>query len=669
MDPVLDRLCVNTLRLLAADMVEEAQTGHPGTPMGVAPVAYVLWTRFLRHNPCQPHWADRDRFVLSNGHASALLYSLLHLTGYGLTLDDLKHFRKTHSPTPGHPEIHATPGIEITTGPLGQGVASAVGMAIAEAHLAAEFNKPETPEIVNHYTYVLCSDGDMMEGITSEAASLAGHLGLGRLICLYDSNQVTIEGPTSLTFSEDVPLRYQAYGWHVQQVEDGNDLDAVEAAIHRAQAETGRPSLIQVRTVIGYGSPARMGKSVAHWGALGEDELRATRDYLGWDGYDHFHVPPQVADHFGKAINAGEKWMAEWQERFSQYAAKYPIEAAEFQRRMAHMLPEGWENCLPRFAPSESGEPVRLSDGPIINAIASVLPELVGGSGDLATNTQALIKSSGDFEANHYANRNFRYGIREHAMAAITNGMALHGGLRPFCATFLVFSDYLRPSLRLAALTGAPSIFLFTNDSIGLGEDGPTHQPVEQIASLRAMPNLTVIRPCDSNEAAEAWKVALNNQQGPTCLLLSKQPVPILDRSVYASAEGLQRGAYILCEAASGDPQALLIGTGSEVHLALQAQKLLSQNGVRARVVSMPSWDLFQKQSQEYRQQVLPPMVKARVAVEAGASLGWERWVGESGRIIALDHFGASGSAQDLFQEYGFTPLAIADAVLEMLCC
>jgi transketolase len=662
----LDRLCINTLRLLAADMIEEAQTGHPGTPMGVAPVAYVLWTRFLRHNPCQPHWAGRDRFVLSNGHASALLYSLLHLTGYGLTLEDLKRFRKTHSLTPGHPELHATPGIEITTGPLGQGFASAVGMAMAEAHLEAEFNRPDAPKIVDHYTYVLCSDGDMMEGVTAEAASLAGHLGLGRLICLYDSNHVTIDGPTSLTYSEDIAMRYRAYGWHIQEVEDGNDLDAVEAAIRQAQAETSRPSFVIIHTLIGFGSPARQGKAAAHWGAFGEAELRATRDNLGWMTYEHFYVPPEVARHFGTALASGESWSLAWDRDYRLYAEKYPAEAAEFQRRMARQLPNGWEACLPHFAASAAGEPVRLSDGPIINSLAPVLPELLGGSGDLSTNTQALVKSSGDFEAGQYANRNIRYGIREHAMAAITNGLALHGGLRPFCATFLVFSDYMRPSLRLAALTGAPSIFLFTNDSVGLGEDGPTHQPVEQIASLRAMPNLTVIRPCDSNEAVEAWKAALNNLQGPTCLLLSKQPVPVLDRTVYAPAEGLQRGAYVLSEAAS-HPQAILIGTGSEVHLALQAQKLLAGQGIHARVVSMPSWELFQKQSLEYRARVLPPAVKARVSIEAGASLGWERWVGEAGRVIGLDHFGASGAAQELFAEYGFTAEAVAGAVVEML--
>ena len=663
----LDTLCVNTLRLLAADMVEEAQSGHPGTPMGIAPVAYVLWTRFLKHDPSQPKWVDRDRFILSNGHACALLYSLLHLSGYKISLEDLKRFRKTDSRTPGHPEIHATPGIEITTGPLGQGFASAVGMSMAEAHLASEFNLKDSPKIVNHYTYVLCSDGDMMEGITSEAASLAGHLGLGRLICLYDDNQVTIEGSTNLTFSEDVIARYNAYGWHTQRVDDGNDLQAVEHAINEAKLETTRPSLIQVRTLIGYGSPARQGKAVAHYGALGESELRATRAALRWDNLEHFYIPAEVSDYFKQAISRGNQFSSEWESDFQQYAKAHPEKTSEFIRRMEGRLPEGWEGDLPRFDPSETGEATRMATSPIINSISTRLPELLGGAADLAPNTQTLMKNSGDFCANDYAARNIHFGVREHAMAAALNGMALHGGVRPFGATFLVFSDYLRPSLRLAALTGAPAIFLFTNDSIGLGEDGPTHQPVEHLMNLRAIPNLTLIRPCDSNESVEAWKYALVNHTGPTCISLSRQPVPILDRNYYAPAEGLQQGAYILSEAKGGDPQVILIGTGSEVHLAISAQKVLSGEGIRTRVVSMPSWELFYKQTREYREQVLPPNIRARISIEAGTSLGWERWVGDAGRIIALDQFGASGEGKEIFAKFGFTTESVVSAVLKMI--
>ena len=658
----LDRTCINTLRLLAADMVEEAQSGHPGTPMGVAPVAYVLWTRFLRHNPRQPGWVDRDRFVLSNGHASSLLYSLLHLTGYDLSLEDLKRFRKLHSRTPGHPEMHSTPGIEITTGPLGQGLASAVGMAMAEAHLAAEFSRPGAPEIVGHYTYVLCSDGDMMEGVTAEAASLAGHLGLGRLICLYDFNQVTIDGPTHLSFSEDTAGRFRAYGWHVQVVEDGTDLDGVEAALQAAQAEERRPSLIVVHTVIGHGSPARAGKAAAHFGALGEAELRATRDALGWGSYEHFAIPPEVSAHFCQAVERGQRWTTDWEARFREYAAHFPHEAAEFRRRMAGELPAGWEDALPQAAPSPVGEPTRFSTGKVVNALAAVLPELIGGSADLAVNTQVLMSASPDFEADCPLGRNIHFGVREHAMAAACNGMALHGGLRPYCATFLVFSDYLRPSLRLAALTGAPTIFVFTNDSIGLGEDGPTHQPVEQLAALRAMPNLTLLRPCDSAEAFEAWKVALENRAGPTCLALSRQAVPELDRTRLAPASLLRCGAYILAEASGELPRVILIGTGTEVHLALEARALLEGRGVPTRVVSMPSWELFTRQEAAYRSLVLPPAVRARVAVEAGSSFGWERWVGDGGRVVALDQFGASASAAELYEEFGITAQAVVEA-------
>jgi transketolase len=664
MDKNIEKLCVNTFRMLAADMVEAAQSGHPGTPMGISPLAHVLWTRFLRFNPKKQDWPDRDRFVLSNGHASTLFYSLLHLFGFGLSLDDLKQFRQLGSSTPGHPEKHFTPGVEITTGPLGQGLSSAVGMAMAEVRLASEFNKPDFPSIVDHYTYVFCSDGDLMEGVTSEAASLAGCLKLGKLICMYDDNSVTIEGPTNITFKEDVAKRYEAYGWYVQKVADGNDMTAIENAIRNAQKETGRPSIILIKTVIGFGSPSRQGKSSAHYGAFGEEELKAIRKSLGWEYEEPFTIPEQVYTFYERIAEKKSNEYADWEKGFESYSTKYPHLAKEFTRRFSGELPAGWEEHLPVFAADKVGSPTRMANSDIINGLAGAVPELIGGSADLAPNTQTLFKDDKNFYPDDFLGRNIRFGVREHAMMAVVNGMSLHGGLKPYCATFLVFADYMRPSLRLAALSGASPVVLFTNDSIGLGEDGPTHQPIEQLAMLRATPNLTLIRPCDSNETVIAWKYALENNSGPTCISLSRQPLPILDRKKYASEDGLYKGAYIISEAKNGKPKAIIIATGSEVHLALEAQEILEKEKIAVRVVSMPSWKLFQSQSNEYQESVLPEMIEARIAVEAGASFGWERWVGRKGKIIAIDEFGVSGKGEEVFAKFGFTTDNIGNDVI-----
>jgi len=662
----IDTLSVNTLRFLALDAVQQAQSGHPGTPMGIAPMAYVLWNRFLRHSPANPEWVDRDRFVLSSGHASALLYALLHLTGYDLPLDEVKNFRQWGSRTPGHPELHNVPGVETTTGPLGQGFANAVGMAIAEAHLGAIFNKPDTPEIVDHHTYVVLSDGDLMEGIASEAASLAGHLRLGKLIALYDDNQISIEGSTEITFSEDRLKRFEAYGWSVQKVEDGNDLDSIETAIWNAQLEKHRPSIIAVRTEIAFGAPTMQGKASAHAGAFSDKEVVAAKEALGWPSQEPFYIPDEIRAHFRNAVKVGEAHEIRWRERLDAYKKKYPKEAAEFQRRMRGELPEGWETQLASFAPDSVGDATRMATGAVLNALAPVIPELMGGSADLAPATQTLIKDSNDFGPGHYAARNLRFGVREHAMAGIVNGLALHGGIRPYGATFLVFYDYMRPAIRLAGMMKLPSIFIFTHDSVGLGEDGPTHQPIEQIFGLRSVPNLTCIRPCDQNEVVEAWRIALKNQDGPTCILLTRQPLPILDREIFPPANRLERGAYTLSDTGDGDPDMLLLGTGSEVHIALEAKKHLDEQGVRARVVAMPSWELFMKQSDRYRESVLPSAVRARVAIEAGSTLGWERWIGLDGAVIGLDHFGASAPWKKLYQEFDLTPEYVVQTALKV---
>jgi transketolase len=652
----LDQLCVNTIRTLAMDAVQKANSGHPGMPMGMADVAYVLWTQFLKHNPANPAWPNRDRFVLSAGHGSMLLYSLLHLTGYDLPLEQLQQFRQWGSHTPGHPEYGDTPGVETTTGPLGQGFANGVGMALAERLLAAEFNRPDF-EIVDHYTYAIVSDGDLMEGISHEAASLAGHLGLGRIIFLYDDNKITIEGGTALTYSDDVRQRFDAYGWHVLDV-DGHDRAAVAEAIRLARAERARPSILICRTHIGYGSPNRQDSAKAHGEPLGVDEVRLTKEVLGWPADAQFLIPDEVLAHFRQAIDQGAGSEAAWQALFTRYEKAYPDLAAEWKRRLASELPAGWEETLPDFAPDEGPIATRAAGGKVMTSIASVLPELVGGSADLHPSTKTYLSSYAAVKNGEYGGRNLHFGVREHAMAGILNGMALHGGLRPYGSTFLVFADYMRPSVRLAAIMRLPIIYVFTHDSIFVGEDGPTHQPVEQAASLRIIPGLTVIRPADARETAAAWRTVVEHRDGPVALLLSRQKLPILAE---ADADGVASGGYVIADA--DNPQLLLIASGSEVGVALEAQKLLAKEGVSARVVSMPSWELFEAQPEDYRDSILPPEITARVAVEAGVPFGWERYVGTEGEIIAVNRFGASAPYQVLAEEFGFTAKAVAARV------
>jgi transketolase len=651
--PDLDRLCINTIRFLAADAVQQAKSGHPGLPMGAAPMAYVLWTRFLRHNPANPAWPDRDRFVLSAGHGSMLLYALLHLTGYELPLDELRRFRQWGSRTPGHPEYGLTPGVEATTGPLGQGLANAVGMAIAERHLAQRFNRPGHT-VVDHHTYVICSDGDLMEGVAAEASSLAGHLGLGRLIVLYDDNQVSLAGRAALSFSEDVCGRFEGLGWHTESVADGNDLDAIDTAVRKARAETARPSLVAVRTVIGYGAPKKAGSHEAHGEPLGEDELRGAKHALGWPAEPMFWLPEPAVARFRQAVDAGARAEAGWRARLDAWRRAFPDLAAEWDEGLARSLTPGWDGDLPRFPP---GTPVATRDasGAVLGAVSPRLPHLVGGDADLAPSTKTLVKGAGSFLRDTPGGRHLHFGVREHAMGSIANGVTYHGGLLVFCGTFFVFSDYMRAAVRLAALSELPVVYVWTHDSIGVGEDGPTHQPVEHLASLRAMPNLVVIRPADATETVVAWQVALARRHGPTALVLTRQKVPVLDRAVYAPAEGLRRGAYVLADAAGGPPELVLIGTGSEVHLVLAAQAALAQGGIRARAVSMPSWELFLAEPPEYREAVLPRAVPRRLAVEAGATLGWERWVGADGAVVGLDRFGASAPGETVLRELGFT--------------
>ncbi len=649
----LDALCINTIRFLAADAVQKAKSGHPGLPMGAAPMAYVLWTRFLRHNPADPAWPDRDRFVLSAGHGSMLLYALLHLTGYALPLEEIQRFRQWGSRTPGHPEYPLTPGVEATTGPLGQGVGNAVGMAIAERHLAARFNRPGQT-IVEHYTYALCSDGDLMEGVAAEAVSLAGHLGLGRLICLYDDNLVSLAGKTALSFSEDVVRRFEGYGWHSLVVPDGNDLGAVDKAMREAQAEADRPSLVAIRTVIGYGAPRKQGTHEAHGEPLGEDELQGAKQALGWPLEPAFHLPPEAVARFREAGPRGARWQADWQARFDAYAAAHPDLAAAWRDGQAGRLTPGWDAALPTFA-ADTPTATRDASGALLAAISPRLPALIGGDADLAPSTKTLVKGAGSFQRGSPEGRHLHFGVREHAMGAIANGIAYHGGLIVYCGTFFNFSDYMRPAVRLAALSELPVVYVWTHDSIGLGEDGPTHQPIEHLASLRAMPNLTVIRPADASETVVAWRVALGRRHGPTALVLTRQKVPGLDRGVFASAEGVARGAYVLVDAAGSTPELILIGTGSEVALVVAAQTLLAKEGVRARAVSMPSWELFQAQPAAYRETVLPPMVRRRLAVEAGSTFGWERWIGPEGAVIGLDRYGASAPGEVNMRELGFT--------------
>jgi len=657
--PDLDRLCVDTIRTLAMDAVQAANAGHPGTPMALAPLAYVLFTRHLRHNPRQPGWPDRDRFVLSAGHASMLLYASLHLAGYDLSLEEIKNFRQWGSRTPGHPEHGLTPGVETTTGPLGQGFANGVGMAIAEAHLAAQFNRPGHV-LVDHRIYAIVSDGDLMEGISHEAASLAGHLRLGKLIYLYDDNHITIEGATDLAFSEDVAQRFTGYGWHVQRVADANDLAALDAAIRAAQAETARPSLIIVRSHIAWGSPHKQDTAEAHGSPLGAEEVALTKAAYGWPTDAKFLVPDEVRAHFGGCVPRGEKLQAEWEARRVAYEKAFPDLAAAWRAALSAQLPAGWERSLPAFRPEDGSAATRSWSQKVINALAPVVATLTGGSADLAPSTNTLIKGGGDLEAGSLGARNMHFGIREHAMGGVLNGMALHGGVRPYGATFMVFSDYMRPSLRLAALMKLPVIVVFTHDSVGLGEDGPTHQPVEQLAALRAIPGMTVIRPADGPETAEAWRAALLNTAGPTLLVLSRQKVPIIDRSRFAPAAGALRGGYVLAEAAGGKPRLLLLATGSEVGLALAAREILEAEGTPTRVVSLPSLEVFARQDAAYRDTVLPPGVPARLAVEAATAFGWHRWVGTAGDVVSIEHFGASAPYERIFQEFGFTAENVA---------
>ena len=660
----LDQLCINTIRTLAMDGVQKAKSGHPGMPMGAADLAYVLWTRFLKHDPANPAWPDRDRFVLSAGHGSMLLYSLLHLTGYDLPLKELKNFRQWNSRTPGHPEYGLTPGVETTTGPLGQGFANGVGMAIAESFLAATFNQPGFP-IFDHFTYAIVSDGDLMEGVSHEAASLAGHLGLGKLIYLYDDNEISIEGSTDLTFTEDVPARFRAYNWHVQEV-DGYDMDGIEAAIRAAQKETKRPSLIVCHTHIAYGSPNKQDTAGAHGAPLGEEEVQLTKEALGWPAEARFLITEETLAVFRQAVEHGRQAEAQWCETFESYRTMYPKEAALLDTLWAGRLPDGWEETLPTFAPADGPLATRKASGAVLNALAQALPTLIGGSADLAPSNVTLLKGFADFQCDSPAGRNLRFGVREHAMGSILNGMALHGGLLPYGGTFLVFSDYMRPPVRLAAMMGLPIVYVWTHDSVWIGEDGPTHQPVEQLAALRAIPNLVLIRPADGNETAAAWRVALERRDGPTALALTRQKLPVLFETTRNPAEKVARGAYVLADS-SGIPSVLLIGSGSEVHLALEARDLLAQKGIAVRVVSMPSWELFDAQPASYQEAVLPPQVTARLAIEAGVTQGWAKYVGLAGDVMGLDRFGASAPYKVLMEKFGFTAETVVERVLRLL--
>ena len=658
-----DQLCINTIRTLSMDAIQKANSGHPGAPMGLAAAAYVLWTRVLKHNPKNPAWLDRDRFILSGGHASMLLYSLLHLSGYGLTLDDLKNFRQWGSKTPGHPEYGHTPGVETTTGPLGQGFANGVGMAMAERHLAARFNVSKH-EIVDHFTYMMCGDGDMMEGLASEAASLAGHLGLSRLICLYDDNGISIEGETSITFTENVGLRFQAYGWHVVQVDDGNDTEKIYEAIMAARAETEKPSLVILKTHIAYGSPNKQDTADAHGAPLGVDEIRLTKKNLGWPEDASFLVPDKASEKFMECVKKGEKDESDWLEVFDSYSSQNPELAKQWVDAVSGFLTPGWDNDLPEFSPSDDPIATRAASGKILNALSKKIPTLMGGSADLAPSNKTFLDSCSEFQKESYNGRNIRFGVREHAMGAIMSGMFLHHGVRPYGGTFLVFADYMRGAIRVAALMKLPLIYIFTHDSVAVGEDGPTHQPVEHIASLRAIPGLTVIRPADAAETKDAWRQALTITGGPVALILSRQKLPVMDKSEAKGA--LSSGAYILSDS-KGLPDVILIASGSEVHLAVEAKKILQEKEIKARVVSMPSWELFEKTSDSYKNNVILPGVTARVAIEAGISMGWERYAGDKGIIIGIDTFGASAPGGKVLKKYGFTVENIVKKVTELL--
>lgn len=661
----LDDLCVNTIRTLAMDAVQKAGSGHPGMPMGMADAAYVLWTKFLKHNPGDPGWYDRDRFILSAGHGSILLYSLLHLTGYELSLEELKNLRQLDSLTPGHPEVHLTPGVETTTGPLGQGFATGVGMAMAEAHMAAKFNRDGYP-VTDHYTYGIVSDGDLMEGISQEAASMAGHLKLGKLIYLYDNNEISIDGSTDLAFTEDVKQRFNANRWHTISI-DGHDRTAVEEAIAKAQAVTDKPSLILCRTHIGFGSPNKQDSSASHGAPLGEEEILQTKDRLGWKYEEKFHIPEKALQHFRQAKEEGATHTRKWEELFNQYREEHPEEAKRFESALNRGLPTDFESFLPVFEADEQGMATRASSGKVIQKLAANIPQLIGGSADLTGSNKTWMDDTGIFGSSNYAGRNIHFGVREHAMGAALNGMALHKGVIPFGGTFLIFSDYCRPAIRIAALSHIPSVFVFTHDSIGLGGDGPTHQPVEHLASLRAMPHALVLRPADANEVAWAWKAALEYTDGPALLALTRQAVPTFERTEANRASQATKGAYILADSEKATPDAILIGTGSEVHLAMQARTMLRKQGRDVRVVSMPSWELFRRQKDTYRQSVLPEEVTARVSIEAAATFGWKEWIGDRGIAIGIDHFGASAPYKEIFEKYGLTVDRIVEEAQKLL--
>jgi len=681
MSQSIEQLCVNAIRMLSVDAVEKAKSGHPGAPMGLAPTAYLLWTGFMKYNPRNPSWPDRDRFVLSAGHGSMLLYSMLYLTGYDVPLDQIKQFRQWGSLTPGHPERELTPGVETTTGPLGQGFGNGVGMAIAEAYLAARYNRPGF-EVVSHFTYGIVSDGDLMEGVASEAASLAGHLKLGKLIYLYDNNHISLAASTDLTFTEDCAKRFEAYGWHTQAVEDGNDLEALDRALRAARTETARPSLILVRTHIGFGSPGKQDTFEAHGAPLGEEEVKLTKQKLGWSAEPPFFIPDEALAHFRESVTKGQRAEAEWKERFSAYVRKFPAVAGELEQALRGELPAGWEESIPDFPADAKGLATRVASGKVLNAIAPKLPTLIGGSADLNPSTHTVLQKLGDFESPErtfadsqgsagggfsYAGRNLHFGVREHGMGAACNGLAAHGGIIPFGSTFLIFSDYMRPSIRLAALMELGVIYVFTHDSVGLGEDGPTHQPIEQLAALRAIPRLVVIRPGDANETAVAWRVAIETRDRPVALALTRQNVPTLDRTQFAAADGLRRGAYVLADPPDGRADLVLIGTGSEVSLAVAAREKLSERKIQARVVSMPSWELFDLQPREYRDSVLPASIKRRVAVEAALPQGWHRYVGDGGDVIGIERFGASAPGNVVMEKLGFTVNHVVERALALL--
>jgi transketolase len=661
----IDRLSIDAIRVLAMDAVQKADSGHPGTPMALAPLAYVLWTRHLRYNPADPEWLDRDRFILSAGHASMLLYSVLYLTGYDLTLDDIKQFRQWESRTPGHPEYGYTAGVETTTGPLGQGFGNAVGMAIGEAYLARSFNR-DGHAIIDHHTYFIASDGDLMEGVSHEAASYAGHLRFGKLIGFYDDNHITIEGDTRLTYSDDARVRFQAYDWHVQRVEDANDLEALSSAIDAAKAETARPSLIIVRSHIGYGSPNKHDTAEAHGSPLGAQEVELTKKVLGYPSLEPFYVAPKALANWRRMRDRGARLQSEWQQRYDAYRAAYSIDANELERRLRGDMLPGWEELIPSFAADNGNVATRAASGAVINAIAPKVPELIGGSADLASSTNTIVKGAPDISPEDYSGRNFHFGIREHGMGSMMNGLSLHGGVIPYGATFLIFSDYMRPAIRLACIMKRHVIYVYTHDSIGLGEDGPTHQPVEQLSTLRAIPGMTLIRPADASETAEAWRTALNHKAGPVALVLTRQKLGFIDRARYASASGVAHGAYVLRDSPGGTAQVVLISTGSEVALIIEAQQKLEADGIRARTVSMPSHELFRAQPADYRESVLPAGVK-RIAVEAAHPMSWYRWVGSDGVIIGIERFGASAPYKDIYTHLGLTVDKVVDTAKQIV--